>query len=176
MADHGVLPPLEAGEDVVWQGRPGAGFHLSQSDVLMVFIAGCLLVSGLAWFYYVPRSEGLLWALGILLVGLPPVLVLKTIQNSKSKRASTWYSLTNQRAVVSQQVRNKGLVHDSYPITSTMPIKLSGGTPPSVWFGEKFEYRYKGRDVTQAVGFVRIADGAAVYQLMQVIKSHRDTP
>ena len=158
----------------MWQGRPGVGIQFNQTEYLMLFIAGCAFVAGVAWFYYVPRSEGALWWYGALFIVMPPILVLKTLHDNKTRRANSWYSLTNKRAVVSQQVRGKGLVHDSYPITAAMPLKLSKGNPPSLWFGERFQYRYKGRDVTEDVGFVRIRDGVAVYQLMQVLKSHRE--
>ena len=168
--------PLVVDEAVVWRGRPDTRISLRWQDYTGLWIGGLSLIAGVYWLYSVPFSAGSLWWIGVFFVVMAPALILKAIMRSKIMRARTFYTLTDRRAIVSRRASGRGVVHDSYPIDDGMKIALKPGAPASVWFGERHLYRSRGRDVTEKVGFERIAEAPAVYEQMRDIQGRNGGP
>jgi len=163
--------PLEAGEKMLWQGRPHVSLNIRPQDYLGLFLALLSLVAGVYWLLNVPQSAGLIWYEGLVFLGIAPLLLWTTLRAAKREYARTWYSLTSRRAIVSTRGRKGRMDHAKYPISRDSNLRFKEGAFSTIWFAQKHHYRYKGRDVTVDVGFEHIPDGKAVHALLLMVQA-----
>lgn len=162
-ADPAWLPKLAKGEKLLWHGQsvPGYAFRLSdliQIPMALVFIILSLpqvlgpVLSG-------PWAGTLNWL--FLVIGiykLLDVLVLRSLALRKTR-----YGLTNLGALIAHPAFGR-MVVDSYPLTTMTEIRYNGAEPGTIWFAER--HSWSTSLPLQSIGFQRIANASAVYQLM----------
>ncbi len=160
---------LDENEEILWQGRPDPAFHVDWGKgIEMVF---GLFFMGFSVFWMVGASQagGVFWLFGLpfFLVGFFQVIgrhFWKTYL-----RRNSWYTLTNERAIIATDLPIKGKSLKSWPITTRTPLAITQGPPDTIIFAHE-ERRGQNGSYTIDIGFERIQDGLKVYQLMRDIQ------
>lgn len=166
---------LDPGEEILWQGQPGAGRDRSlQRKILVVF--GLLFGAfALGWIWLLAQAGGSFWIFGL------PFLLLGLIASALGpiiaplQRRATGYLLTNRRALITTDLPLLGRQIDSFPITPDMPLRLERhGDLGSVHFSARRLQRSRIRAWTMPlnlpVGFDRIPDADRVLKLMEDLR------
>ena len=174
MSRQGWENILEDGEDILWQGRPDTGLHLKLRDRVMMAFGVASVGLGIYWLYMVPRSEGLIWAMGWIFVVLGPVIVWRGLTEGRNLRRNTWYTLTTRRAIISTDTMMRGAKLESYEINAGTELEFSPGALATINFAEKVLHTYQSKDHIVSVGFEHIGEGEKVYRLMQDVQKSGD--
>ena len=152
MAD---FPPLVAGETVLWDGKPDTKLRFGMETMATGIFAVTLILACLGMATVIERSmPGNYWTIlgpGLIL-GIVIALVFP-VRDSR-KRGRTAYRLTNKRAII-----RVGDTSHIYAIPAHDQIILRGEDPKTVTLGRHANNR--------PLSFERIADGDAVYALLQ---------
>jgi hypothetical protein len=163
---EGILDP---GEEIQWQGRPDTAPVLTPGSLgKMVF---GLFFAGFAVFWMIGAAStgGLFWMFGLIHFSVGIGLMGGGMFWPGIKARYTWYSLSNKRAFIATDFPWASRKLHSYPISAQTSLSLDDGPFKSVFFASE-EYRVKGRTRTRRIGFKRIPDGRAVYDLMRNIQ------
>jgi hypothetical protein len=125
---------LDAGEDILWQGRPDPKV-VWQLHHAFTFLFG-LAFAGFALFWMIMASQagGAFWMFGLLhfFVGLG--LAVGTPFWASWRRRHTWYTLTDRRAFIATDIPFRGRTLKEYPITQETRITRQGGDPATIHF------------------------------------------
>lgn len=163
---------LEAGERILWQGRPDtrlvfpperkggfwAGIGLAVIGLLQLSVLRQVELEINLWpFALIPV------ALGTLIVAVQPFWI-------RMRRRRTWYTLTDRRAFIATDMPLRGKRLQSWPVQSDAPLILTEGDPASVWFAEERVKRDNGRIHVIPIGFERIADAAEVAEQIRALR------
>ncbi|MCB1336674.1 MAG: hypothetical protein KDK10_04160 [Maritimibacter sp.] len=164
---------LREGETVLWQGQPDPAFHLDPSRRLAIGAGVFISVVGLAMFAVTLRdgdTSDISFAAFFLGLGL--LFTLKQSWWPNFKRRHSFYTLTNQRAILG--IALPGLVRrlKVFEIEPDGDYELRAGTPGSVIFAFEDE-GVKLNDVKQyfAAGFLRISEAEKVWAMVQELQN-----
>lgn len=152
MAD---FPAPEAGEEVLWDGRPNTGLRFGLETMATGIFAVAMVLGCLGIATVVERSvPGVYWTvlgpglvLGAIIVLTPPLL-------DSRKRGKTRYRITNQRIHILQ-----GGSVDTYPIPPANQLQLRGETPKTITLGHNRRNR--------PINLERLPDADAVFDLLE---------
>lgn len=176
-ADHaGHAPPgwenfLDAGETILWQGRPYPGVILRGKSLIMIVTGAIFLlipaVFHLASFLLASKvaisNRDAVVAFPFVVIGLAAIFVAP--QMGAYYRRNCWYTLTDRRAVIATQLFGQRSL-DSYAVKQWSHLALKNTRPPSVHFRSQTilsSYRASYNDI----GFDHIEEGAHVYEMMR---------
>lgn len=161
---------LEPNEKIIWQGRPDGGFALKIPNILMAIFGLFFAGFALFWMIMAFAGGGSFWMFGLLHFSVGAGLVLYAIFWPTYKRRHSWYTLTDQRAIIAANVPLRGKSLKSYPITAKSSLELIDGALATVNFAEEIK-NGKNSTYTVAIGFERLSDGREVYRLMRKIQA-----
>ncbi|WP_299412743.1 hypothetical protein [uncultured Sulfitobacter sp.] len=161
---------LNEDEEILWQGTPAHGFALAQPDIPALIYGLCCLAFSVFWIMMVSDAGRFTW-LDLVPLGIGIAFTCYSVLRDTVARRYSFYTLTNQRAIVGT----------SYPwsfkrlmitkVTSRTPIHLQRGH--TVVFGvPKYSSLYP--LPLRRPQFTRIDDAENVLSLMQEIQ--KDTP
>lgn len=163
---HGILRDDEA---ILWQGKPDDGFYIHPSR-RKTFVVGAfftaigltLLVLGLI----VAEIPMILFALFFLAISL--TLTLGQSLWPTYKRRHTFYSLTNQRAILGIALPRRKRTLKFFDIQPEATYEFIPGPIGSIVFDHE-DQGVKVNNVPQlfAVGFMRFAEAPEVWQMVQ---------
>lgn len=168
---------LEAGEQILWQGRPGQAFHIGFEDlfkgVFGLFFAGFAAF----WMAMAMTAGGFFWMFGLLHFGAGLALVFGSLLGPTIRRRNTWYTLTDRRAFIATDMPLKSRSLKSYPIGPDTALAYYDGDPATIHFAREQRRTDKGRGYTVDIGFERISEGDKVLRLMHGVKDRlQDAP
>lgn len=160
---------LDAGEKILWQGRPDGAFTFSLHNNTSFF--GWLYLCGFAPIYMIifsdTRDAYLIMGLLYFCVGI--YLIYRPLQKDAITRRYTWYTLTNTRAFIATAVPKSAPTLKSYEITPATVINFRPKMPATIYFAERAIGRDKNLGKFQ-IGFQRIESGEEVYRLIRDIQ------
>lgn len=163
----GVLQP---GERILWQGRPDATFTLRGHSKVLMLVGGLFSAVALV-FIAVGVTQGIVafmvFPLVHLAVGLG-LLVGAPMWRSYRWR-NTWYTLTDRRAIIATDHWPKGRDLRLYPLGPDTPLAIATRPMPVVQFAN-VHIRTKHGTRLQPLGFERIPDAEAVFEMISAIK------
>lgn len=157
--------PLEAGEAILWQGRPAPGLTIGMKQ-LTKLISGLF---GLCLFLYLVSRLQMqvapFWDVWLIVLTVFFASIPLDILRGAHARAHSHYALTNRRALIATDIPVYGRLIRAFPMVPSAPVDLLRGRRlGSVSFGAK-------RGLMAAFGaprpgFERIADSEAVFNLI----------
>lgn len=160
---------LDAGETIVWQGRPDAAVVFKASHIFTLLFGMAFSGFSVFWMAAASRGGGGFWMLGLIhftagiFVGIGPIF------GGPYKRRHTWYTLTNKRAFIATNLPMRGRKLKSYPIIASTAISYEDNTVPSLYFASRTR-RSNNRNREIPIGFERIEDGPEVMKLIRKIQ------
>ncbi|WP_420568371.1 aspartate carbamoyltransferase catalytic subunit [Thalassovita sp.] len=160
---------LNDGEEILWQGRPDTAPVLTPSAFGKLIFG--LFFSGFAVFWMIGAAStgGIFWMFGLIHFFAGVGVMGSGVFWPGIKARYTWYSLSNQRAFIATDFPWATRRLKSFPITAGTSLSLEEGKLDTVLFASE-DYRVKGRTRTHRIGFQRIRDGRAVYNMMRDIQ------
>ncbi|MGR3363889.1 MAG: aspartate carbamoyltransferase catalytic subunit [Maritimibacter harenae] len=153
---------LDEGEEILWQGRPGQGFHFGAGNVVSAIFGLFFAGFALFWMVMAASADGPFWMFGLIHFSVGIALSAWAIYGNTWKRRHSWYTLTDRRAFIATDMPLKGKTLKSYPIGPTTVIDYRAGPPATINFAEEFKRGSKGRSYKVKVGFERLENGAEV--------------
>ncbi len=161
---------LDAGERILWQGRPAGGIRL-RLPLMGGFLFG-LAFAGFALFWMIMAASagGHFWMFGLIHFSAGLGVALGPLIYDVIRRRNTWYTLTDRRAFIATDLPLAGRRLASYPIEPDTPIELVGGRPASIHFAETVRREGSSRARRIPVGFEAIADAPKVMGLIREIQ------
>jgi hypothetical protein len=160
---------LEAGEEVLWQGRPDGTLSVHLSDAVQGFFGFVFTGFALFWIFLAASSGGFFWVFGLIPLGVGLGMSIGGPLWRAYRLRHTWYTLTTQRAFIATDNPVSGRNLMAYPVTPESPLKLVEANPGSVHFAETTR-RNKNGTFTVPVGFERIHDARDVFAQMRAIQ------
>jgi len=155
--------PVQLGdaEAIIWQGRPVQGLmrnpmHIARGLTLLA-VEGWLLIGG--------NGTTTNSAFGLLIIFLGGFLAHFNAIVEKNRRASTYYVLTNQRAIVAYSLRIL-----AYLILRDSKFTLKKGRFDTVLFDTRHPITGP-----RSMGFGHLENGDDVYSLLLNLKTDRAT-
>lgn len=115
------------------------------------------------------KAPGPFWMFGLLFFGVGSYNLIGKHFWKAWERKSTFYTLTNKRALIATTSMFGARKLDSYPLTPDKPLQFSEGALSSIYFETK-ERRGKNGTYTEQIGFVMLADGRDVFQKMRNVQ------
>ncbi len=160
---------LDAGERILWQGRPDASIVIKPATIFIIFF-GCIFAGfALFWMATSLQAGGFFWLFGLPHFGIGIFIIFTAIYGGSYMRKRTWYTLTDKRALIATDLPIKGRGMKSYPITAETQLDFQDNDPATIYFFKRIR-RNKNGTHTVNVGFERIPDGRKVYGLMRRIQ------
>ena len=162
---------LDAGERILWQGRPDGGFHIRAGQAgqagFGLFFAGFAVV----WMVLASNAPGPFWMFGLIHFSVGMGLALKPTIWAMMKRRDTWYTLTDRRAIIATDAPFEGRRLMSYPITAATRVDFIDRAQDSVHFAEEVK-RSKNGTYRVPIGFDYIgSNGPEVLRLIRDIQA-----
>ena len=160
---------LDAGEEILWQGRPDGRVIFTFGNVVGFFFG--LFFAGFALFWMIMASAGggYFWMFGLLHFGVGLGVAFGAMFWSAWRRRHSWYTLTDRRAFIATDIPFRGRSLKSYPITRETVLDYDGGALATIHFNHEMRRGRNGQYKVD-VGFERIENGAEVYRLMRGIQ------
>lgn len=175
---------LRDGEELLWEGRPGAGIVFRTYDLF--FVPFSIVWTGIAILWtlivylelapaMIASGKFALEALPFLIIGPLFVIVGLTFTFGRFvfdriRRARTRYAVSNKRAIIQRGRRSVEI--DSMPITESLRVKVKGRAVGDILFGEGYGIWAYFLWTPQSWGaphpfmFERIKDVRVVYDLI----------
>jgi len=165
---EGILDP---GEEILWQGRPGQGFHMAPDKVFIVGFG--LLFAGFALFWMVMAAQagGFFWMFGLIHFSAGVGMIGQAVFGSTIRRRGTWYTLSNRRAFIATDLPWRAKALKSYPIRPDTELDYRQGDPATIVFARELRRGNKGRAYNVDIGFERIAEGDKVMRLIRGVQA-----
>lgn len=158
---------LDPGERIIWQGQPSARVQLEFDSVFSVLFM--MVWGGIPLFMVVSAPETLLLGVPGLFLGIAVYFFVGQHLWAAYQPSRTFYSLANTRAfIASRGLRGRKL--DSYPITPETTLQLDEGRKNAVCFGTSKGRQMFSNDTEKPVGFERLDNPRAVYQLLRTVQ------
>ncbi|HHC30075.1 MAG TPA: hypothetical protein ENK80_05890, partial [Rhodobacterales bacterium] len=166
---------LREGEKVLWQGKPDPGFYVDPSrrnafgmGVLFAIIGFAMLLAAGAN----GEPGGVLFSLAFTGFGLYHALSQSWWQTRK--RRHTFYSLTNQRAILGIALPGHERTLKTFEITPDGDFELRDGNPGSIIFAFEDEgLKINERTQYFAAGFLRIDEARKVWEMIHALQNER---
>lgn len=162
---------LKEGEEILWQGRPATLFAMAKEDYIPMVFGLIFSAFALLWIGFASLGGSYFWMFGLFHLSAGLAMTGYAIGRDTLARRHSYYTLTNQRAII-------GL---SYPWSAprlrkfriTPSRKISTDFEHTVIFGPPG--RSKRHPLpTRAPQFAYIDDAEKVYHLMLQIQ--KETP
>lgn len=160
---------LDQDERILWQGRPDGGIVLGAANMSTVVFGLIFTAFSVHWMYNAAQSGDAFWMFGLLHFSAGLAFALGPILGGAYIRRHTWYTLTDQRAIVAKDLPLKGRTLNSYRIFGDTHISFEEGGLSTIHFAEETRYD-EGSKTTSPIGFERIPDGREVYRLIRDIQ------
>lgn len=168
---EGILDP---GERILWQGRPGQGFHLEPHKLIPAVFGLVFAGFALFWMVMAAQSGGGFWMFGLIHFTVGLWLTAHSLFWGSFVRRRTWYTLSDKRAFFATDLPFKGKQLASYPITRGTPLAFHEGRD-TVVFAKEERRGNKGRRFSVDIGFEHIEDAKKVYRLMNDLRHHKES-
>jgi len=162
---------LDAGEKIIWQGRPDGKITLRARNILMLIFGLFFAGFALFWMVMAYSAGGGFWMFGLIHFSVGIGIISSATFWGAFKRRRSWYTLTDRRAIIASDLPIIGKRLKSWPITSQSVLELEQGPPDTVNFAEKIK-RGKNGSYTVSIGFERIENGQDVYRLMRDVQAN----
>lgn len=155
---------LDPDEHIVWQGQPSGKVRLEFDSVFgVIFMA---IWSGIPALMILTNPSTALLVVPTFFVCIGLYYFVGQHFWAAFQRRRTFYTLTNKRAFIGQRGLS-GRTLDSFPITPDTALQLDEGRASAVWFATKTGQRLLSNRREHPVGFERLSDPRAVYQLLR---------
>ena len=92
---------LDKGEKILWQGRPDISIHFKPANIVPMIFGGIFAGFAVFWMVMAASTGGFFWMFGLLHFAVGMMLAVGPLLWGPYKRAHTWYTLTNRRAIIS---------------------------------------------------------------------------
>lgn len=161
---------LDAGENILWQGRPDGAVHFGVGNLPVVLFGLAFSAFALVWMIMASQAGGFFWMFGLLHFAVGIGLAFGAIWWDAYKRRHTWYSLTDRRAFIATDLPLFGRRLQSYPIEKDTALNYTPGSPGAIHFAHETRRSSNGRHRTVEIGFEFISEGDTVYTLMRDIQ------
>lgn len=168
---EGILDP---GERILWRGRPDGAIAWATFDVKRAAFGCAIMAFAAIWtsgaLSAAPAGlPGLILPLaGLFFFGLGLRQAGGHLIWDAYLRRSSWYTLTDRRAIIATDLLGRKRLK-SYPIASDAPLTLVGTDPGDILFATAYR-RTKHGSRPQRIGFERLHDARAVYDLMRRVQ------
>ncbi len=164
---HGILA---RDEQILWQGQPSTKVRVKRVKVMEIAMAAFFVGFSIFWMNMAAKSGGVFWMLGLIFLGVGLWNLIGVHFQSASKRKSTFYTLTDRRAIIAVDARGKRSLN-SYPITPDTAISLIDGTLSDILFAQITTTHGKNQHVrTKRIGFEMIPNGREVFALFRQVQ------
>lgn len=158
---------LEAGEEILWQGRPDAVFAITREDVIPLAFSGFALL----WMGIAATAGAFFWMFGLIHFSAGLAMTAYAALRDTLARRYSYYTLTSRRAII-------GL---SYPwrTPSLRKFRITQNTKVTTDHEHTVTFGPPGRSKrhplpTKPPQFTRIDDVEKLYHLMLQIQ--KETP
>ncbi|MEL7091726.1 MAG: hypothetical protein AAFN94_08335 [Pseudomonadota bacterium] len=158
---------LDPDERIIWQGKPSGRVQLEFESVFSVIFMAAWTALPLFALIAQPKADMLI--IPVLFVGIGAYFFVGQHFWAAFQRRRTFYTLTNTRAFIGHAALT-GRTLDSYPITPDTPLQLDEGRARAVWFATGPKARNFSNEGTAPIGFERLEDPRAVYQLLRNVQ------
>jgi len=156
---------LYSDERIIWQGKPSSRVQFEFNSVFpFLFILSFFVM---ALYEVIAGSEA--GFLGYVFLGIFAFFLFGGHFWAAFKRSRTSYALTNKRAFISYR-GPMGHKLDNFLITPDTTLELKEGRLNAVWFGQSEPKVMLDREPENDIGFERIDDPYAVYQLLRSVQ------
>lgn len=161
---------LAEGERILWQGRPDGRIALDGGRDWFRLIFGLFFAGfALMWMIGAAQAGGLFWMVGLIHFGAGMGIALWPTLFDAILRRHSYYTLTSQRTFIGRDLPLLGRRLDSWQITPASPVSVEEGNPGSVWFAAGARQMFM-KTAPPAIGFRRISEARAVYQMITQIQ------
>lgn len=159
---EGIMQP---GEQILWRGQP-----IPRPNILRVVFGAAFgaLFAGFALFWMVmaARGGGYFWMFGLIHFSVGIGLIAKVVLDERMRLRDTFFTLSTRAAYIARRHWLRGRQLETYPITASMPIMLSGDeTTGNVVFANRTVRSKNGSRQVQ-IGFLDIAGAPTVFARM----------
>ena len=156
---------LDDNETILWQGQPDGALQVDFLEPKKLAIAVLLGSFFLVWMWGAVQAGGFFWIIGLLFFGKGLFKSVGIHFWTAYVRQNTYYTLTSKRAFIATDLLGqKGL--NSYPIKNDTLLEFQDGDTQNILFATASMPRKNGNPQATAIGFEKILDGRAVYDLM----------
>jgi len=159
---------LKEGENIIWRGQPVQGIirdpvHIG-AGILLLTIGVWLAIGGVG-----PNAgAGALLGIPLILAGVYLGFFHAIVE--KNRRATTYYALTNRRAIIAYSLRVL-----AYPVLPNARITLKKGRFDTVFFAVDRKIGVQQGTSRHRVGFGHLQNGDEVYNLLLDIQQKEST-
>lgn len=160
---------LDAGESVLWQGRPDGKLTFGLSDAAQGLFGLAFAAFALFWMIMASTAGGYFWAFGLIHFSVGVGLAIGGPLARTFRLRRTWYTLTTRRAFIASDTLISGRSLAAYPINADSTLALVEGSPGTVYFAEVTR-RSKNGSRNVPLGFERIHDARDVLAQMRAIQ------
>ena len=174
MSGQGWDSYLNPGEKVLWQGQPSSKLRLQFKHPMHHVVGLIFVVFSVFWMTQAAAAGGLFWMFGLifLVIGLFNAGGVFFWRAYAAK--VTWYSLTNQRALIATDFPLIGRQLRSWPINAQSPLSFKQGAAVSDLYFASQRVRTKNGSYMRPIGFEGLTEGAQLYQTMLKIQRGED--
>ncbi|MDF0601059.1 aspartate carbamoyltransferase catalytic subunit [Psychromarinibacter sp. C21-152] len=163
---------LDAGERILWQGRPGTSVVWKASHILTSLFGVVFAGFAVFWMVMASQAPGGFWMFGLIHFAVGVGLAIGPPVWSAWTRRHTWYTLTDRRAFIATDLPLQGRKLKSYEIGPDTTIDYEAGERSNIYFAHEYK-RTKNGSRRVPIGFERIPDGAEVYRLIRQVQSRK---
>ncbi|KEJ88757.1 hypothetical protein [Sulfitobacter donghicola] len=157
-------------EEILWQGRPSPLFAMSRADFIPMIFGLTFSAFALLWMSFAAIGGALMWLAGLPHFAVGMALALYAICRDTVARRYSYYTLTNQRAIIGLFYPWRGRSLRKFRITKN--TKISTDHEHTVVFGRAGRSK-RHPFPTRAPQFSRIDDAEKVYHLMRQIQKEK---
>ena len=158
---------LDPDERIIWQGQPSGRVRLEFESVFsVVFMA---VWTSIPLFMLISAPESAFLLVPVLFVGIGAYFFVGQHFWAAYLRRRTFYTLTNRRAFIGRSRFGQRTL-DSFPITESTNLQLDEGRARAVWFGTLDGRQMFSNKRERPIGFERLDDPRAVYQLLRQVQ------
>lgn len=160
---------LEEDETVLWQGRPGPGLNFRPSHALTMLFG--LAFAGFALFWMIAASQagGFFWSFGLIHFAAGIGVALGPILWPAWKRRHSFYTLTNKRAFIAEDLPFYGRRLKGYEIGPDTVLELRDDPLGSVYFAHEWR-RSRNGDRRKDIGFEKLDNAREVYDKLRAVQ------
>ena len=154
-------------EQLLWVGRPLSQIHFRHADAFSLWT----IVIGFfaSYMAFIAMKD---YFLGTIMLCYATFHLFGRHRYDAKKRATTWYALTDQRALIGTNFFVPGKVH-SYPKGEWTLLELVEEKDcHTIWFTSKSGF-WHGINSNIRHGFMLISDGSRVFELMENVRGSR---
>jgi len=154
-------------EQLLWVGRPSPKLHFRHADAFALYSIVVGFIAGYMAFFLMKAAF-----MGVLMWSYAVFLLLGRHRYDAKKRATTWYALTDQRALIGTNFFIPEKIF-SYPKDKWRPLELvKESEGHTIWFTQKSGFGH-GLNGSIRHGFMMINDGPHIFELMKSVRGIR---